>query len=52
MRRKHEHHGELRALAVGDHLPDIELVDHNGLPWHTAPAQGRSLVLILHRHLG
>lgn len=39
------------TLQVGDPFPDIELVDHQGRPWHTASTPGRPLVLVLHRHL-
>ena len=39
------------TLNVGDQFPDLELVDHEGRPWHTASPRGRPLVLILHRHL-
>jgi peroxiredoxin len=39
------------TLRIGDTLPDVELVDHEGRPWHTFDQLGRPLVLILHRHL-
>jgi hypothetical protein len=39
------------TLNVGDRLPDIELVDHEGRPWRTAEKRGRPHVLVLHRHL-
>ncbi len=39
------------TLRIGDLLPEIELVDHNGQPWRTVELRGRPLVLILHRHL-
>ena len=39
------------TLALGEPLPDLELVDHAGRPWRTAAMRGRPLVLILHRHL-
>lgn len=39
------------TLRVGDPLPSVELVDHEGRPWHTAACRGRPLVLVLHRHL-
>ena len=39
------------TLRVGEALPDIELVDHNGRPWKTREMRVRPLVLILHRHL-
>ncbi len=40
-----------RLLYVGDALPDLELVDHQGRPWRTGNMRGRPLVLVLHRHL-
>ena len=39
------------TLRLGEILPDIELVDHTGQPWHSSDQRGRPLVLILHRHL-
>jgi peroxiredoxin len=39
------------TLRVGDLLPDVALVDHDGRPWRTGDQRGRPLVLILHRHL-
>jgi peroxiredoxin len=39
------------ALRVGDALPTVELVDHDGRPWRTRDHLGRPLVLVLHRHL-
>jgi hypothetical protein len=39
------------TLGVGDPLPDLELVDHEGRRWRTAELRGRPLVLVLHRHL-
>ena len=39
------------TLTVGEPFPAVELVDHEGQPWHTAEMRGRPLVLILHRHL-
>lgn len=38
-------------LRVGDALPDVELVDHDGRPWRPSRFRGRPLVLVLHRHL-
>ena len=40
-----------QPLAIGDPLPDVELLDHDGEPWRPAHERGRPLVLILHRHL-
>ena len=39
------------TLDLGEPLPAIELVDHEGRPWHTVEMRGRPLVLILQRHL-
>ena len=39
------------ALAVGDPAPELELVDHEGLPWRLADHRGHPVVLIFHRHL-
>ncbi|MGD9794358.1 MAG: redoxin domain-containing protein [Acidimicrobiia bacterium] len=39
------------TIGLGDTLPDIELVDHEGHPWRTGDQRGRPLVLSLHRHL-
>ncbi len=39
------------TLTIGDSLPDVELVDHEGRPWRTAEMRRRPLVLVLHRHL-
>jgi hypothetical protein len=39
------------TLHLGEPLTNIELVDHDGRPWHTGEHLGRPLVLILHRHL-
>jgi hypothetical protein len=39
------------TLIVGDPFPSIELVDHEGRPWHSAEMRDRPLVLVLHRHL-
>ncbi len=38
-------------LQLGDRLPDIALVDHEGQPWRPADFRGRPVVLVLHRHL-
>ena len=45
------HLGDAVTIHVGDPLPDIELVDHEGRPWRTVEMRGRPLVLVLHRHL-
>lgn len=39
------------TVRVGDPLPDVALVDHDGRPWRTGDQRGRPLVLVLHRHL-
>ena len=39
------------TLDVGDPLPEVELVDHDGRPWRTTEMRGRPLVLILQWHL-
>jgi peroxiredoxin len=39
------------ALRVGDRMPDVPMIDHEGRPWHAADHRGRPVVLILHRHL-
>ena len=41
----------MRELRVGDSLPAVALVDHEGRAWRTEDHRGRPLVLILHRHL-
>jgi len=38
-------------MRVGDPVPDVELVDHEGRPWRLGEHRGRPVVLILHRHL-
>ena len=38
-------------LQVGDAVPDIALVDHDGNPWRVEDHRGRPILLILHRHL-
>ena len=38
-------------VRVGDQLPDVALVDHDGRSWHPSGCRGRPLVLVLHRHL-
>ncbi len=40
-----------RVIDVGDVLPDVTLVDHDGHRWRFDDHRGRPLVLILHRHL-
>ena len=39
------------SLRLGDHVPDFELTDHDGLPWRLSDHVGRPIVMILHRHL-
>jgi len=39
------------TLAIGTHVPDIELTDHAGEPWRLRHHRGRPVVLVLHRHL-
>lgn len=39
------------GIGVGDTVPDLALVDHEGAPWSFADHRGRRLLLILHRHL-
>jgi len=38
-------------VKVGQFLPDIPLVDHDGNPWRFSDHRGRPLLLVLHRHL-
>jgi peroxiredoxin len=38
-------------LQVGDLVPEVELVDHDGNTWRPSDHHGRPLVLVLHRHL-
>ena len=38
-------------LRVGDRMPSVELVGHDGRPWRTVSPDERPLVLVLHRHL-
>lgn len=38
-------------LRVGDLVPEVELVDHDGNTWRPSDHHGRPLVLVLHRHL-
>ena len=38
-------------IGVGDVLPDVTLVDHDGKSWRIDDQRGRPVVLILHRHL-
>jgi peroxiredoxin len=45
MTRQHQ------MIGVGDLLPPVALVDHEGRPWSAEDRRGRPLVLILHRHL-
>ena len=39
------------VIKVGDIVPDITLVDHDGEPFRFSDHRGRPLVLVLHRHL-
>lgn len=39
------------TLGVGDLVPDIDLVDHDGATWRISDHRGRPVVLVLHRHL-
>jgi peroxiredoxin len=39
------------TLAIGDLVPDVELVDHTGARWRLSTCRGRPVVLLLHRHL-
>ena len=39
------------TLRIGDLVPDVELVDHDGDRWSIAEQRGKPVVLILHRHL-
>lgn len=38
-------------IDVGDRIPEVALVDHDGRFWRPADHLGRTVVLILHRHL-
>lgn len=40
-----------RVIGVGDVVPDVALVDPEGKPWLLSDHRGRTVVLILHRHL-
>ncbi len=39
------------VIAVGEPMPDPQLVDHDGNPWRLSQHRGGPVVLILHRHL-
>jgi len=39
------------VIGVGDLVPPIALVDHEGNPFNLEELLGRAIVLILHRHL-
>jgi peroxiredoxin len=39
------------SVRVGDLVPDVELIDHDGRPWVLSAHRGRPVVLVLHRHL-
>ncbi len=43
--------GMATILHIGDRPPDLDLLDHDGLPWRFADHRGRPVVVILHRHL-
>jgi peroxiredoxin len=43
--------GMTGALRVGDPMPDVTLIDHDGRPWNPRGFAGRPVVMILHRHL-
>jgi hypothetical protein len=39
------------SLAIGDVVPDLPLVDHDGRPWRFSEHRGAPILAILHRHL-
>jgi peroxiredoxin len=39
------------TLRVGDVVPDVDLIDHDGTAWRISDHRGRPVVLVLHRHL-
>ena len=39
------------VIGVGDLVPDVDLVDHDGIPFRFSDHRGRPLLLVLHRHL-
>lgn len=43
--------GEAHVIGVGDLVPDLVLIDHDGAPWQVSEHRGRPVVLVLHRHL-
>lgn len=43
--------GRTAPIDVGDSLPDIDLIDHDGQPWRLSEYRGRPILLIAHRHL-
>lgn len=42
---------DIVPIRVGDVVPDVALVDHEGRPWSLSAHRGRPLLLVLHRHL-
>jgi len=42
---------ETASMDVGELLPDVSLFDHEGVPWRFSEHRGRTLLLVLHRHL-
>jgi peroxiredoxin len=38
-------------VRVGDEMPDVEAIDHDGSRWRLRDHLGRPVVLVLHRHL-
>ncbi len=39
------------SLSLGDMVPDVLMVDHDGRSWKLSSYRGRPVVLVLHRHL-
>ncbi len=39
------------TLSIGDPVPDIELIDHEGRPWRFSEHRGTPILLVMHRHL-
>ena len=35
------------TLRIGDLVPDVELIDHDGRPWLLSTHRGRPVVLVL-----
>lgn len=40
-----------RVIGEGDVVPDVALIDHEGVMFRLSEQRGRPLVLVLHRHL-